>query len=145
LPVPLTILLVRHASASKRKNWQGDDNLRPLDEPGRAQAEGLVELLRDFQPTAILSSGAIRCRQTVEPLARALEKEVAVRDELAEGASADDVLSLVSSLADDAAVLCTHGDVIERVIGEESKKGSTWVLRLDRDELTPVEYLPPAA
>jgi 8-oxo-(d)GTP phosphatase len=145
LSVPLTILLVRHASAGKRKNWEGDDSLRPLDEPGRAQAEGLVDLLREFHPTAILSSGARRCRETVEPLARALEQEVEVRDELAEGASGDEVLRMVSKLPDEVAVLCTHGDVIEWMLGEESKKGSTWVLRLDRDRLTPVEYLPPAA
>jgi 8-oxo-dGTP diphosphatase len=145
LSVPLTILLVRHASAAKRKNWEGDDSLRPLDEPGRAQAEGLVDLLRGFHPTAILSSSARRCHETVEPLARALEQEVEVRGELAEGASADDVLRMVSEVPDDVAVLCTHGDVIEEVLGEESKKGSTWVLRLDRDRVTPVEYLPPAA
>jgi 8-oxo-dGTP diphosphatase len=141
----MTILLVRHARAGKAKEWQGDDRLRPLDERGRAQAEGLVGLLRSYKPTAILSSGALRCVQTVEPLARALEQEVEGREELAEGSETDDVLRLVSSLPDEVAVLCTHGDVIQEVLGEESVKGSTWVLRLDGGELTRVEYLPPAA
>jgi 8-oxo-(d)GTP phosphatase len=141
----VTILLVRHARAGKAKEWRGDDRLRPLDERGRAQAEGLVGLLRSYKPTAILSSGALRCVQTVKPLARALEQEVEGREELAEGAAADEVLSLVSSLPDDVVVLCTHGDVIQEVLGEESAKGSTWVLRLEGAELTRVEYLPPAA
>jgi 8-oxo-dGTP diphosphatase len=141
----MTILLVRHARAGKAKDWQGDDRLRPLDERGRAQAEGLVALLRGYEPTAILSSGALRCVETVEPLARALGQEVEEREELAEGAGADEVLSVVSRIPDDVVVLCTHGDVIQEVLGEESAKGSTWVLRLEGGELTQVEYLPPAA
>ena len=141
----MTILLVRHARAGKSKEWQGDDRLRPVDERGRAQAEGLVDLLRGYEPTAILSSGAVRCVQTVEPLARALGLEVEERKMLAEGADADDVLRLVSSLPDDVVVLCTHGDVIQEVLGEETAKGSTWVLRLDGDQLTRGEYLPPPA
>jgi phosphohistidine phosphatase SixA len=141
----MTILLVRHARAGKAKKWQGDDRLRPLDERGRAQAEGLVDLLRGYEPTAILSSAAVRCVQTVEPPAKALGLEVEERDELAEGKASDDVLSLVSSIPDDVAVLCTHGDVINEVLGEESAKGSTWVLRLDGGALQRVEYLPPPA
>ena len=141
----MTILLVRHARAGKAKQWQGDDGLRPLDERGRAQAERLVDLLGGYEPTVILSSGALRCIETVEPLAGALGKEVGEKEELAEGAAADDVLSLVSSLPDDVVVLCTHGDVIQEVLGEESAKGSTWVLRLEGAELMRVEYLPPAA
>jgi broad specificity phosphatase PhoE len=141
----MTILLVRHAWAGKAKEWQGDDRLRPLDERGRAQAEGLVDLLRGYEPTPILSSGAVRCVQTVEPLARALGLEVEERKMLAEGADADDVLRLVSSLPDDVVVLCTHGDVIQEVLGEETAKGSTWVLRFDGDQLTRGEYLPPPA
>jgi broad specificity phosphatase PhoE len=109
----MTIVLVRHARAGKAKEWQGDDRLRPLDERGRAQAEALVDLLRDSGPTTILSSGALRCVQTVEPLATALGLEVEGREELAEGAGADDVLRLVSSLPGDVVLLCTHGDVIQ--------------------------------
>jgi 8-oxo-(d)GTP phosphatase len=141
----MTILLVRHARAGKAKEWQGDDRLRPLDARGRAQAEGLVDLLRGYEPTAILSSGALRCVQTVGPLATVLGQEIEEREGLAEGAGTEDVLGLVSNLPDDVVVLCTHGDVIEKVLGEESAKGSTWVLRQDGDELTRVEYLPAAA
>jgi phosphohistidine phosphatase SixA len=141
----MTILLVRHARAGKAKEWQSDDRLRPLDKRGRAQAEGLVKLLRGYELTAILSSGALRCVQTVEPLARALGQKVEEREELAEGAAADDVLSLVTSFPGDVVVLCTHGDVINEVLGEESAKGSTWVLHLGGDELSRVEYLPPPA
>jgi phosphohistidine phosphatase SixA len=139
----MTILLVRHASAGDRKTWKGDDRLRPLDERGRRQAEGLVDLLRGYRPSRMLSSGYVRCRETVEPLARALGLTVEERGELVEGASSADVLSLASRLADDVVGLCTHGDVVAELLGEESKKGSTWILRLEGDALARVEYLPP--
>jgi len=141
----MTILFVRHARAGNRKEWQGDDRLRPLDERGRRQAEGLVDLLRGHGPTRVLSSSSARCRETVEPLARALGLTVEERTGLAEGASARDVRAVSAELHDEVVVLCTHGDVVADVLGEESKKGSTWILRLDGDGLTPVEYLPPAA
>ena len=141
----MTILLVRHASAGERKEWNGDDRLRPLDELGRRQAEGLVELLEPHRPSCVLASGFVRCRETVEPLARALGLRLEERVELAEGASTEEVQRLAAQLRDDVAVLCTHGDVVEDVLGEESEKGSTWIIRLEAGVLEPVEYLPPPA
>ena len=139
----MTILLVRHASAGERKKWKGEDGLRPLDARGRRQADGLADLLRRLGPSRVLSSSSLRCRQTVEPLARLLGVAVEERSELAEGASADEVHSLASMLADEVAVLCTHGDVVAEVLGEESEKASTWVLRLDANVLAPIDYFPP--
>jgi 8-oxo-(d)GTP phosphatase len=141
----MTVLLVRHASAGNRDEWQGDDRLRPLDERGSRQAEGLVELLRVYRPSRVLSSSSVRCRETVGPVARVLGLTVEERTELAEGASAHEVRGVLAELADEVVVLCTHGDVVADVLGEESKKGSTWILRLDGDALTPIEHLPPAA
>jgi phosphohistidine phosphatase SixA len=141
----MTILLIRHASAGKRKDWRGDDRLRPLDVQGRRQAEGLVELLRERAPSRVLSSAYARCRQTVEPLARALGLAVERRHELEEGASADDIRGLGAEVAGEVVVFCTHGDVVEAVLGSESEKGSTWVLGLDGGKLKRIEYLPPPA
>jgi hypothetical protein len=67
------------------------------------------------------------------------------RQELAEGASRARVLALMSELAkDDSAVLCTHGDVVELLLGRETEKGSTWVLEVDGDQVVTAEYLGPA-
>jgi 8-oxo-(d)GTP phosphatase len=137
------ILLVRHASAGHRRKWTGDDRLRPLDARGRRQAEGLAGLLRGHRPGRVLSSPYVRCRQTVEPLARVLGLAVEDRGELEEGASAEDVRNLVTKLADDGVVLCTHGDVIEQILGDGAPKGSTWIIRPDGSKLRRVEYLPP--
>jgi phosphohistidine phosphatase SixA len=138
-----TLLLVRHASAGKRSEWWGDDRDRPLDERGWRQAEGLVEMLVPRSPTRVLSSPYLRCRQTVEPLADALGLVLESRPELAEGAAATEVDGLVESLGDEEPVLCTHGDVVDAIVGEESEKGSTWVLGVEGETLVRLEYLPP--
>lgn len=140
-----TVLLVRHASAGDRSDWEGDDRERPLDERGFRQAQGLIDLLGERRPTRVLSSGYARCRQTVEPLAGALGVDVEEAPELAEGASADDVHGLVRRLNGELPALCTHGDVVEALVGEEGEKGSTWVLELDGGRARPLEYLPPPA
>jgi len=61
--------------------------------------------------------------------------------ELAEGSTRADVLRLLGSLDEDCVVLCTHGDVVEELIGEELRKGSTEVLELEDGRLSRVRYL----
>jgi 8-oxo-dGTP diphosphatase len=142
----VTLLLVRHAAAGKRSRWAGDDRLRPLDDRGRLQAARLAEALRPRGIARVLTSPYVRCRETVEPLAEALGLQVEERVELAEGAGAADVLRLAGELRGTVAVLCTHGDVVAAVLGQESEKGSAWVLEPDDGGgLSPREYLRPGA
>jgi 8-oxo-dGTP diphosphatase len=141
----VTVLLVRHAAAGHRTEDE-DDHLRPLDDRGRRQAEGLVDALSGHDVRRILTSPYIRCRQTVEPLASSLGLPVEEHSQLAEGSTAEDVRGLVDSLDGETAVLCTHGDVVSEVLGEESKKSSTWVLEESPDGgLERRQYLPPPA
>jgi phosphohistidine phosphatase SixA len=140
------IYLVRHADAGERSSWVGDDTKRPLNETGRRQAEGLVGLLEGRDVSRIFSSPYLRCTQTVEPLGLARRLPIEHRQELAEAASKDDVFALLRDAGKrDSVVLCTHGDVVEAVLGGESAKGSTWLLERRRGELEPAEYLPPTA
>lgn len=150
-PAPATspawpLLLVRHASAGDRDAWVGDDAVRPLDPRGRRQARALVELLAPYAVTRIVTSPYVRCVQTVLPLAASLSLRAEERAELAEG-SGDAVLSLLPSLRPGSA-LCTHGDVVETLVGlgRPKKKGSVWLLDLRASGVAePVRYLPPAA
>ena len=64
------LLVVRHADAGDKRTWRGRDALRPLSPAGHRQAEGLVVRLEDYPVERILCSPTLRCRQTVEPLAR---------------------------------------------------------------------------
>ena len=129
------LLLIRHASAGDRKHWRGDDRRRPLDERGRRQAERLVEVLAGHRVARILSSPFVRCVQTVEPLARHRGLAVEEREELAEGAGLDAFLSLERR----GAAVSAHGDLVEQLLGESRRKGSTTLL----EDLVPLATMPP--
>mgnify|MGYP005814153623 CR=1 FL=1 len=64
-----TVVVVRHAKAMARKNWSGNDALRPLTDRGRHQAERLSGLLGSYGVGAVVSSPATRCVQTLQPYA----------------------------------------------------------------------------
>ena len=64
-----TVLLLRHASAGSRREWEGDDCGRPLDRKGRRQATALAVALAARGIDRIRSSPYLRCLQTVEPIA----------------------------------------------------------------------------
>jgi 8-oxo-dGTP diphosphatase len=131
------LLLIRHARAGERKSWRGDDRLRPLDARGRRQADRLVEVLAGYRVARILSSPFVRCVQTAEPLARDRGLAVEEREELAEGAGLDAFLSLERR----AAAVSVHGDLVEELLGESRRKGSTTLL----EDLAPLATIPPPA
>lgn len=151
----VTLLLIRHANAGSRRDWGGDDALRPLSTKGRRQAKGLVDQLEPWAPSRVLSSGYLRCVETVKPLAVDLGLKVEAVDELAEGAGRRAV-DLVRSLDDSHVALCTHGDVITEILvalADEDRldlglsprqaKGSTWVLATKKGRFVTAIYVPP--
>ncbi len=149
----MTLLLVRHAVAMARHNWTGPDASRPLTARGALQAERLVHSLGPFEVQRILSSPAVRCLDTVDPLASQLGLPVEHLDALAEGMGTA-AAPLVADL-DGVTVVCTHGDVVPELLGAlvpeamfdgdprvgkglRCAKASTWVLESDRKP----RYLP---
>jgi hypothetical protein len=78
----------------------------------------------------------------VAPLSRELGIPIENRPELEEGASREETLALMRELGD-AAVLCTHGDVLENLFGEAGRKGSTRVVDLRNGEPVIREFLEP--
>jgi 8-oxo-dGTP diphosphatase len=126
----MKVYLVRHASAGKRSEWQGDDRLRPIDARGERQAEDLVAELREASFGRIVSSPYVRCVQSVEPLAEARGLELETDEALAEGAGADAALALFKRIGE-SLVACVHGDLLVDLLGEKRPKGSTTVLELE--------------
>ena len=120
----MTSVIVRHAAAGDREDWDGDDFHRPLDAKGRRQAAELVELLRPFGVRRVVSSPYVRCVQTVEPLAAALGLRLEQDDRLAEGEGA----AAADLLREDGVVCCSHGDVADALVGRDLKKGAAVVL-----------------
>jgi 8-oxo-dGTP diphosphatase len=150
--------LIRHAHAGDRAKWQGDDSRRPLSEKGLRLARGIAELLRDAPLRRVLSSPALRCVQTVEPLAAGHGLHVEIEPSLREGADPRDTLAVLHAMAADGAIAgCSHGDVIPGVLdllrqaGAELEgpftwpKASTWVLEGDERGFTRARYIPPPA
>jgi 8-oxo-dGTP diphosphatase len=146
--------VVRHAKAGDRSDWIGDDRMRPLTKSGQRQAEALAGMLEREPIDKILSSGYLRCVQTLEPLATRRKLPVQAVKELEEGAGGESVLRLVQKFRGRNVVLCTHGDVVEelleRLISEglvqraraNLEKGSTWVLGEKDGKVTGAKYLP---
>jgi 8-oxo-(d)GTP phosphatase len=149
-PLMPTLLLVRHARAGSRADFEGPDELRPLDHRGREQARRLAEVLPLFRPSAVLTAERTRCRQTVEPLAVKLGEPVRSLPALGEEEFAADPQAGLAAVerflsADGAAgttVVCSQGGAIpsvlmalgvrwEGVAGRlfpPAAKGSTWAL-----------------
>lgn len=121
-------LLIRHARAGNRSEWQGDDRRRPLDERGRLQAEALVDALDRFAITRILSSPYDRCVQTVEPLAADRGLEIELHRELGEDHQHMNGAALARQLVGEDVALCVHGGLSDAAFGERQKKGETLVL-----------------
>lgn len=153
--------LVRHAKAGSRYDFEDEDDLRPLTKRGREQAEALAELLESHGLGAarLLSSPALRCEETLSPLAAALELPVERVEWLAEGSDPMEALGLLQSIDEEVVVASTHGDVIWGILewlarggveigaSPDSAKASTWVLDWPDEpaEGVPVRasYLPP--
>jgi 8-oxo-dGTP diphosphatase len=147
--------LLRHAKAGNRSAWPGDDGQRPLSKAGRRQARGLVRWFADRPIDRILSSPAVRCVESVQPLAERRGVEVELREELAEGADLSGLLGLLDDLASAHAVLCAHGDLIPALVEEaersgaaidpagRSKKGSIWIMERDAGVFVRARYVPP--
>ncbi|MFG1700933.1 NUDIX domain-containing protein [Nonomuraea sp. NPDC049309] len=139
------LVLVRHASAGSRDEWEGDDDARPLDRHGLAQAGVLSAVLPAWRPGRLLSSPSVRCVQTLEPYARISGLEIGVDPLLSEeGQDPRKTPALVSSLSGPAAV-CSHRKVlpglIQALAGEDVRlrKGGFAVLHRADGRVVAVE------
>jgi 8-oxo-dGTP pyrophosphatase MutT (NUDIX family)/phosphohistidine phosphatase SixA len=117
------IVVLRHAKAVPREEWDGADAARPLTARGTKQAAAIVGPLRAFGVRKIISSDAVRCVTTVTPLAAALGKEVTRtsligQDAWEEGKS--DARTVIGKRvrARKPAVLCSHGPVLPDLLHE---------------------------
>ncbi|SMD02194.1 8-oxo-dGTP diphosphatase [Lentzea albidocapillata] len=145
----LVVLLVRHAKAGKRSEWNDDDDLRPLSGAGWRQAAALRALLPLWSPVRVHTAPRTRCVDTVRGVAEDLDVEMVEEPRLAEeGYWPDPDAGLVRLLEvaalEGRAVLSSQGGVIPSVVQSLAemgglrldeipcKKGSTWVLTFTR-------------
>ena len=112
----MRMTIVRHALARDKKSWPGPDVERPLDPIGERQAAGMAGVLMKHKVRRIISSPAIRCVQTMQPLADAVNVSIEVWDELARDADATRILAAFTDPEFHDAVLCTHGEVLHQLL-----------------------------
>jgi phosphohistidine phosphatase SixA len=102
-------------------------------------------VLERFPLERLVSSPYLRCTQTLVPLEAARGLAVEQRDEVAEGARRGDVAALLGEIGSAAALICTHGDVLELMLGEPTRKGETTVVEPTSEGLRVLERIPPPA
>ena len=117
------IVVLRHAKAVAREEWEGEDAARPLTSRGRRQARVIVGPLRAFGVRKIISSPAVRCVKTVTPLAKALGRSVERTRRISQDAwdeGTADARSVIGQRvrARKPAVLCSHGPVLPDLLHE---------------------------
>ncbi len=151
------VYLVRHGWAGKRAKGDPEDSARPLDDRGLAQRRALRQLLQAHPITRIGSSSYKRCVSTVKPLSKRLGIPVEFEPALVEGSHPERLENLIHELQGEAAVLCSHGDVIENMIGTLAaenipmdgplkwQRGSIWELRTIKGRVVAGRYVAPPA
>jgi 8-oxo-dGTP pyrophosphatase MutT (NUDIX family)/phosphohistidine phosphatase SixA len=150
-----TVLLVRHAKAGNRTQWDGPDEDRPLSGTGREQARHVAQLLTLFGPEQVISAPPVRCVDTVTPLDMPVTEEPLLGEE---GYWADPAAGLARfreiAARPGVTVVCSQGGVIPDVVGElvagaglgidpddvPSRKASTWVLGFGSGALRTADY-----
>ncbi|QJY47006.1 NUDIX hydrolase [Pseudonocardia broussonetiae] len=153
-PPDSVVVLVRHAKAGSRNQWDGPDEDRPLSGTGREQARQLATLLPLFGPDRLASAPPIRCRDTIAPIAAAHGLPVADEPLLGEEGYWDDPAAGLARFREIAAqpgvsLVCSQGGVIPDVVGAlsglddvPSRKASTWVLGFTGGRLRTWDHYP---
>lgn len=117
------LLVVRHGKAVDKRSWHGDDAERPLTTRGVAQAAALSRVLGAWAPKRIVSSPAVRCVATVEPLSIALgvpvKTDAGISQKAWENGDAE-VRRVVGKRVrvGKTAILCSHNPVLPAIIRE---------------------------
>lgn len=105
-----TLVLLRHAKAVPRDDFDGADLDRPLSAAGHDRAKDLVPLLTAYGIRRIVSSPAQRTVQTVEPITAVTGELLELDERLYEGTPHGQVERAVASLTKRKrpTVACTH-------------------------------------
>ncbi len=116
--VPL--ILLRHSKAVAKSGWKRADSSRPLDDSGRSDAKALADLLACFASRPrLISSTAVRCAETLGPLAALtgeqvrLERSLYLHNQSSRTDAADsgtEIAALVREAiaAGEPTVICAH-------------------------------------
>ncbi len=138
------LLLLRHARAGTKIPDPVQDFDRGLDTDGEAIAARLpAAVVHHLVPSEILSSPYRRCVDTVRPLAKTLGLTIVEDARLAGRCSGPELRDILQQLPANA-VVCTHGEIIEKVFDDpvSCAKGAFWIIeRRTGSQLVPALYV----
>lgn len=112
------VVVVRHAHAGDRAEWEGDDRRRPLTAAGHGQAAALAAVLEAYGITDLVSSTSTRCVQTLQPYADSSGRALRTTDALTqEDATSAGVAAVVADVLQSGrrTALCSHRPVLPDV------------------------------
>lgn len=137
------IILLRHAKALKRTDWDGDDGDRPLEHRGQLQAKRLLPIYLPYGISEVHTSDSLRCIETIVLMARLIEKTPIFSADLSEYGYAKDreaPLDYVQDLMNRgaAAIVCSHNPIIPKLV--KKLVGKKYFKSMDR-ELEPAQAI----
>jgi 8-oxo-dGTP diphosphatase len=159
------LVLLRHAKALAREEWQGEDEDRPLEVRGQNQARRMLMNYLPFGIKEIHTSDAVRCYDTVTAMGRALGIEPLVAKDVSEytfkknkDKAIDYIkeLSLYVSATNTPTIVCSHNPVLPKMLGKLLKKskvaekqlpagklqpGDAWIVFLSKKKVVQVDFL----
>jgi 8-oxo-dGTP pyrophosphatase MutT (NUDIX family)/phosphohistidine phosphatase SixA len=155
-----TLILLRHATAVAPHEWDGDDGDRPLNYIGQTQAATLARILAPYFLESIHTSDAVRCIQTVEPLAKKSAIRLKISQDLSEyknpGMSAAAVKYAEQFFASgESTLICSHAPILprilKRIIGGQKimeplsslQPGCGWVVHHNRGAIIAIDEIRP--
>ena len=133
------LVLLRHAKAVTRDEWQGEDDDRPLDSYGQNQAKRLLAMYQVFNLEQIHSSDAVRCYDTVVAIAKGLSIKLEVTGKLSESTFKKDKEKAFDYAKDlmklnESVLLCSHNPILPKMLNKLTKKSE---VDADEDKLSP--------
>ena len=141
------LILLRHAKATPRNDWSGEEAKRPLLPEGKTQAKRLVAILKSFGPKRLVTSPWTRCWQTVEPYAKACDKTLISRSQLTELTSSLSPRKTTKAVQDlfdsqNSALLCSHRPALPTITQTLATRANTDVKPqiLAATDLAPGEF-----
>lgn len=151
------LILLRHAKAVSRQEWESDDGDRPLAHIGQIQANGFLSKMLPYEIREIFTSDAVRCYESIEPIARALSINPVFSPALSEYAFLKDKKSWYQLITDiieneSPTLVCSHNpvipEIVKKLIGKKNFReldhdllpGEAWILHLKDGEVIAIDW-----
>jgi len=153
-----TLIILRHAKALERGDWDEPDSQRTLNEVGFDQAQLLIKHLEPFAIDEVYTSDYTRCIQTVTPLAHTRGLSITGVPSLNEQIFEEDpsrAVAFANALKQDEKniVICSHNPVIPTMLRGilntklknkdliKLEPGDAWIVHRVKGEIVGLDYL----